>query len=272
MIPFDKDYNNLTAEEKEVYEKYNSLKSKKGESLLGGFEDRQKRRTILKDNYWIENYESIFPQNHLSMYDIANRKIEHIAQLQKFEQLLNRQDISERDILNFISVERAYFIIGSIFQRTSFGHHDRYIFREIALPPDFQADFLLIGKNSLGFHFVFIELENPYGDIILKDGNFGNSIRKGLNQIDDWKNWIERNIASLRSALVKTKSPNSELPKEFFEYDSTRFNYVVVAGRRSDYSEKANLKRRKHMQDEIRILHYDNLIDESQRLLQNGHY
>ena len=52
------------------------------------------------------------------------------------------------------------------------------------------------------------------------------------------------------------------LPKELYEYDSTRINYVVIAGRRKDYSEKTYRLRREYQKnDNIYILHYDNLLD-----------
>lgn len=272
MTVFDKDYNNLTIEDIKSYELYKSFQILKNESIFDGILLNQKRSEILSKNSWIENYESLFPQNHLNITDLVIQKNNYIDQVQRFEKLINGKNINERVILNFISIEKAYFIIGSIFQRTNFGHHDRYIFREISLPPNFQADFLLIGKNSLGFHFLFIELENPTGDIILKNGNFGNSVRKGLNQIEDWKSWVEKNLDSLRNALIKTKSPNLYLPNEFFEYDSTRFSYAVIVGRRSHFTEKANLRRRKYSQQGIMILHYDNVIDECQKLLNYGNY
>lgn len=272
MNLFDKDYKNLSKEEMAVYELYESYRPTGIQSLFKGFDERQKRREILRENPWIGNYESIFPQNYLGIGDLVVNKIKYIAQLQKFEKLLDDKEITERDILNYITSERAFFIIGSMLQRTNYGHHDRYIFKEVGLPPNFVADFLLIGKNSLGFHFLFVELENPYGDIALKDGHFGNTIRKGLNQIEDWQCWMEKNLSSLRNVLEKMKSQFKDLPKEFFEYDSTRFNYAIVAGRREHYSERTNQKRREHLQRGIRILHYDNLIDESKRLLQGGHY
>ncbi len=44
--------------------------------------------------------------------------------------------------------------------------------------------------------------------------------------------------------------------------DSTRFHFVVIAGRRSDFNDDIyKEQRKKRDKDKIRILHYDNLID-----------
>jgi hypothetical protein len=44
----------------------------------------------------------------------------------------------------------------------------------------------LVGKNSSGYEFIFVKLESPYGQIVTKDGDFGNVIRKGIKQVMDW--------------------------------------------------------------------------------------
>lgn len=54
------------------------------------------------------------------------------------------------------------------------------------------------------------------------------------------------------------------LPKEFSEYDSSRFHYAVVAGLREDYNEATYRDRRnKVTQQNILTLHYDNLYDKA---------
>lgn len=44
----------------------------------------------------------------------------------------------------------------------NFGHHDAYIIPEFMLGNSYKVDYLLIGKSSRGYEFVFIELEKPY--------------------------------------------------------------------------------------------------------------
>ena len=91
---------------------------------------------------------------------------------------------TEREILNFIRDKQAYFIIASILKgfHYRFGHHNAFAFKEFELPPNYLVDYLLVGKNSGGYEFVFIELENATGQITNNDGEFGTTIRKGIKQ------------------------------------------------------------------------------------------
>lgn len=126
-----------------------------------------------------------------------------------------------------------------------------------------MADFLLVGKNSDGYEFIFVEFESPYGQIVTQDGEFGTVIRKGIKQVTDWDSWIEKNYYSLRMVFEKHINKHHALPKEFYELDKSRIHYAVVAGRREDYTEKTyELRRRSLQRSGILVMHYDNLIDQ----------
>jgi hypothetical protein len=211
----------------------------------------------------VRHHLSLFPNNFLDAVDLSKSKEELKRILTDFEQLLNDRNTTERNILNFIKENQTYFIIGSILKDNySFGHHSLFIFPEFSLPPNYCVDYLLVGQNSNGYHFVFIELENPYQNITLQDGSFGNTIRKGINQINDWKIWIEANFSHLRLVFEGYKNDTETLPKEFNVFDNTRIHFVVVAGRRTDYDDKTYRLRREYQQDsKISVIHYDNLLD-----------
>ena len=63
------------------------------------------------------------------------------------------------------------------------GHHGAYLFPEFPLGTSYKADYLLIGNGSGGHEFIFIELENPKGNITLQNGELGNTFRKGILQV-----------------------------------------------------------------------------------------
>jgi hypothetical protein len=165
--------------------------------------------------------------------------------------------------LNFIRDNNAFFIIGALLKNNyPFGHHALFLFPEFRMPPNYQADYLLVGKNSDGHHFVFVELESPNGDITLKDGSYGTTIRKGIKQIDDWEIWLEQNFSNLKLVFETVQNKNESLPKEFRDFDKTRIHYVVIAGRRNHYTERTYRQRRSTLeQRKLNIVHYDNLID-----------
>jgi hypothetical protein len=264
---YDRDFNILTREE---LEKTNEAKIylKENSDQTGGIsiEVLCKYHDIRPTASY--HYESLFPNNFL-----CTRSLDDKSYLKKieveFETLLN-SNISEQNILNFINGNKYYNLIASIFHTGfRFGHHDAYLFKEFELPATYKADYLLIGKNSDGYHFIFIELENPSGSITTKDGSFGLTIRKGIKQVQSWDRWLEGNFHSLSLVLDKSKNSRVELPKEFRVLNKTRINYVVIAGRRADFNENTYDAKRKLLRtDNIMLLHYDNLID-SFRLFQS---
>jgi hypothetical protein len=274
MSLFKKDYAKLNEEELGALKEFNSCndfkKEQKVKIMTHG--DAVRQMQILFKFPFIKNLQSYFPNNYLNQFDLKANRIDYVNKLELFIKLLDDKSITERDVLNFIRQEEAQFIISSVLYYTDYGHHDRYIFQEVPLPPNHQADFLIVGKNSHGYHFLLIELENPYSNITMKDGNFGSTIRKGINQIEDWRSWMDRNFNSLRNVLKKVANPALMLPDEFVDYDSTRFQYVVIAGRRDDFSEKTYQLNRRERHKGIIIIHYDNLIDKSKDLIDSGRY
>ena len=217
------------------------------------------------------HYESLFPNNLLSI-----NELEHQTRLMElklaFSNLLDLQ-CGEREVLNFLVEHQAYFIIGSIFQSSyDFGHHQAFAFKEFELPPNFVVDYLLVGKNSGGYEFVFVELESPQGAVTNNDGSFGSVIRKGLKQIEDWDAWLDSNFAHLHLQFKKSLHLTA-LPEEFSHLDKSRIHYAIVAGRRKDFNDRTYRLRRKLLKERnISLLHYDNLLDATDLLLKVGNY
>jgi len=141
-----------------------------------------------------------------------------------------------------------------------------YLFNEFPLSGTYFADYLIIGRSSFGLSLVFIELENIYDNITLGSGHFGETIRKGLNQVTDWKSWLDSNYTNLREKFLRQKGDHKDLPQELTDYDSTRIHFMVVAGRRRDYNQTTYRLRREIEPQRIRIIHYDNLLDSMMRL------
>lgn len=257
---YERDYTSLFDQEKtqlEKAEKY--LETSKGKSNIITTEAFMKYHDLKPEASYF--YQSLFPNNFLSIKSLENK--DELKRIEvEFETLLNSNP-SERTILNFINQNRYFNLIASLFHSGfTFGHHDAYLFKEFELPATYKADYLLVGKNSHGYHFVFVELENPTGSITNKDGGFGTTIRKGIKQVEDWDKWLEGNFNSLYLVFEKLKSNRIELPNEFRTLNKTRLNYVVVCGRRADFNDNTyDEKRRLLRSKNINLLHYDNLID-----------
>ena len=274
-----RDYRHITLTEKETYER-----------ILAQEETGRKFGKINHYNDFpeaVKHYLSLFPNNHIYLNDMKAKCDLHSIN-GAFYSLIHCPETNEQDVLRFINHEpQAFHIIGSIFIACGFhvgrddpismvdgfnvGHHGAYLFPEFCLGEDYRADYLLIGKGSGGFEFIFVELEKPNGYVTLKNGHLGQVIRSGENQIEDWKLWIDANFATLQDFFNSEKQIGATLPTEFCHYDSTRMHYVVVGGKREDYNDTTySIRRRKEHETGIVMLHYDNLFDASESLLERN--
>jgi len=264
---YDRDYRVLTAKEEIQLQKARDYAAKRKElTVLQLFRYHE----LMPDAGY--HYESLFPNNLLSIRSLGDHvRLDRVSQ--EFLQVLDT-DPTERAVLNFVNNNYHYFLIGSILKSSYFfGHHGCYAFKEFELPPNFIVDYLLIGKSSGGYQFVFVELESPTGPIVNQDGTFGISIRKGLKQIEDWDHWIDGHFAHLKLMFQKYLGAMQTLPDEFITLDKTRIHYTLVAGRRKDYKERTYRAQRKLKRERnITLLHYDNLIDTVQLFKQSGNY
>ncbi len=270
---YERDYRILSEEEKTQWQKAEEILNKSIKKSGSGISLKNMSKYYQLLPVGALHHQQLFPNNYLNTSDLKDKE-KLIVIIEEFKSLLD-SSASERDILNFIREKKAYFIIASILKgfHYRFGHHNAFAFKEFELPPNHVADYLLVGKNSGGYEFVFIELESCYGQITNTDGEFGTTIRKGIKQINDWDNWLESNYASLRLVYDKYLGTIEPLPREFHELDKSRLHYVVIAGRRKDFTKKTYQLRRKLLKsNNILLLHYDNLFDSVSFLLAAGNY
>jgi hypothetical protein len=264
---YDRDFRVLTPKEQAQWQKAQDYAAKRKEYTL--IQMNRFHALMPEAGYY---YQSLFPNNFLHAKVLKDHEKLDLAS-QQFLAVLDN-DPTERAVLNFINNNYHYFLIGAILKSSYFfGHHGSYAFKEFELPPNFVADYLLVGKSSDGYQFVFVELESPTGPIVNTDGTFGVNIRKGLKQIEDWDNWIDGHFSHLKLMFQKYLGTMETMPDEFMTLDKTRIHYALVAGRRKDYKERTYRARRKLKRERnITLLHYDNLIDTVQLFKQFGNY
>lgn len=259
MTLYEQNYLNLSPEDKAELD---SLERKAGDPI----------KIINTRDYFnvskaVRHHRTLFPNYYLDPRDLDEPYV-NLATAQ-FETLLDQPEITEREVVKFIKEQRHYFIIGSILNSGPyrFGHHSAFLFPEFRLGPTYKADYLIIGKGSDGYEFIFVELECPQKKATLADGGFAESFRKGLDQVNRWKIWLEMNYTSLMLTLDVHKSPRETLPLEFHRLDPSRIHFVVIAGRRRDFTEYTYRQQREESRtNNLSIIHYDNLIDYSKRM------
>ena len=221
----------------------------------GGHYRRGKNKEM---DYFIECATSLFPNNHYSrftpIYDTTK----------EFYQLITSSDTTERAILNWIASNRAWnYLFGLLRHYYRTGHHDdNYIFPEFKIGSAYVADYLLIGNSSDGYQFVFVELEAPNGRITKEKGTrFGEVINKGIEQVRDWQMYIAANWNVIVAELEKHSFSNTKLPRQLYKYCPYQIYYAVIAGLRKDFENIRDRKLQLQNENNITLLHYENLID-----------
>lgn len=258
MNLYNRNYKELTEED---FEQWKAIEGEEKFSKDGKKRLSRRRNSFRKLPKAVRHHKSLFPNNYLDFAELKQEEDMLQKQVDGFEELLENPKTGENEILSYIN-EGNYHIPASIMRLYRFGHHDGFLFKEFQLGVSHRADYLLIGRASGGHQFIFIEFESNKGNVIIDGGNFGEVIRKGVNQINDWKKWLNKNYPSLKEVFDKARNKSLALPDEFYELDTTRIHYVVVAGRREDFNNEANFERRRvEKENDIKVLHYDNLIE-----------
>ena len=266
-----RDFRLLTEEEQEDLDKRDKIFEKAIKSNDNAFTTKNIIQYYDNMPVAIQNHLTLFPNNNIDYSDFfANEFCEPL--LSEFENIIQSKTKTESDILNFINTNEANFIIASVMKglHFNFGHHEAYCFKEFQLGINHRVDYLLVGKNSGGYEFIFVELENPRGSITTADGSFGTTIRKGIKQLNDWDVWLDENYPSLRTVFEKMKNVKKSLPREFTVYDKSRMHFVIVAGQRVDFKDTTYRNKRKFIKNgSFTLLHYDNLLDSTRNLIRD---
>lgn len=252
----NKDYTVLSEEEINLYEEVKKTENK------GRFRRSNKFREYPKA---ARHYKHLFPNNYLDIVELGDiGKINDICN--EYEVLLSSNP-GEREMLNFINNNEYYLLIASLFKFYNFGHHGAFLFKEFNIGGH-VVDYLLVGKGSGGYEFVFIELEDPSNPSFMANCHYAESYRKGLNQVRDWKSALNRNFSYLSNEFRRATKPGVALPEEFLENDEGRRHYVVIAGRRKHYEVNPRKTYEVRRNESLaRIFHYDNLIDYTKELI-----
>ncbi len=122
-------------------------------------------------------------------------------------------------------------------------------------------DFLLSDVDSLGIRWLLVELETPISSVtVIKDNLLEKRARKGVSQVEEWREWIQNNLDLARRSrregglgLVDIR-PRSE--------------GLVLVGRRARLLDNANAVRHAIREGSyIRVHTYDWLIESLKGIL-----
>jgi hypothetical protein len=119
------------------------------------------------------------------------------------------------------------------------------------LAEKYKMDFALSGGSSSGLGWVFIELQSPNCEILLRNGQPSSQAREGLHQIALWKDWLRNNSNFAKDTYgLNMKHLHEGLIK-----------YCLVIGRRSAFGDSENEWRNRAQADDksLIVMSYDRI-------------
>lgn len=101
------------------------------------------------------------------------------------------------------------------------------IFHEVNFGARYRCDFLWFSDRSDYPQWVLVEIEKPKGNLFNRDKTTSNYLKKGIEQIKNWKKYFE------------------EFPLEkerIFKNKHIKFRYILVIGSKEDWNKDENSK------------------------------
>jgi len=132
---------------------------------------------------------------------------------------------------------------------------ERFCIPQARLGGKYVPDFLIAEAGSLGIWWVLVELETPNSRVTLKtDGQLDKHARKGVAQVQEWREWIQENLSSARKRKAEEGLGLIDI--------RPRAPGLVLVGRRAQLGSEGSAARKQCREDQdIEIHTYDWLIE-----------
>lgn len=154
----------------------------------------------------------------------------------------------EEDVQQFLQKNPHYLIqyLG--------GGHGRWVIPKKRLGSEHVTDFMIAERDSMGFHWIAVELESPLSTMFTKGGNPSAPLTHAMRQIQDWRTWLSDNqnyAARLRTEDgLGLADIHAQVPG------------LILMGLRATESEETRRRRRQMGRDaNIEIHTFDFLVD-----------
>ncbi|MCQ4128905.1 DUF4263 domain-containing protein [Rhodococcus erythropolis] len=137
------------------------------------------------------------------------------------------------------------------------GGHGRWVIAEKKFGDQFRSDYMIAENSSQGFEWLAVELEGPQQVMFNKDGHPNKSLVHAIQQINDWRGFIESNLQYVRN-------PRHENGLGLVDVHPTVRGLVII-GRRHETPASTNAARRRlATMNNIDIHSWDWLVERAQ--------
>ncbi len=176
--------------------------------------------------------------------------------VEKYKQLLN-EDREEQDYQDFLEAHTQF--IPRHFVRNH-GVHMSLVLRKVKISKDMVADFLILSKSSICWHYILIEIEKPTTPYFESRGfNFHLDFSNAIKKIKTWQKWFAEpaNKSQFEAKFKFIKKPISDTPVEI--------KYVLVTGKQKEFEHSQIRARaiRVVESDDFHVLSYDRLAEDA---------
>ena len=162
------------------------------------------------------------------------------------------QATREEDMQRFLS-ENSIFLIQHLG-----GGHGRYVIPKQELGAELVPDYLIAEMSSFGLEWHGVELESPLADYFTLAGQPRSILTHAVQQILDWRAWLQSNIAYARN-------PKSDRGLGLVGITSDLPSTILIGRRRTEIPTRFNDYRRQIKTSlNIEIHTYDWLIEQSE--------
>jgi len=140
-------------------------------------------------------------------------------------------------------------------EKISPAHHGQICIPKPNLGGLLHPDFLIAGLDSAGFWWYGVELENPNYHMFTKAGDPTKELSHAIRQIEDWRNWLTKNIGYAQDELG------------YMHIDADLPCYVLIGKRDEEILDKETLLIRqrsvmKRDKDVLFLHHFEWLLDD----------
>jgi len=186
-------------------------------------------------------------ENELQDYEIARTSITP-QEVASFTKLLDSSP-DEHAAHQFLA-EHPMFFVEAAQTSLSVDH----VISKSRLGSEYVPDFLLSHMDSIGIHWLAVELESPRAQASRKDGRPRDELNKAVAQIEDWREWLSNNLDYARRSRtlygLGLVGIDSRVPG------------LILIGRRGEHPARFNdYRKRKEYESHITIHSYDWLAD-----------
>ena len=137
------------------------------------------------------------------------------------------------------------------------GGHGRWVISKQRLGNQHVTDFIIGERDSSGYEWHAVELENPNVPMFTKAGKPSARLNDAILQISDWRSWLKNNQ---RYAAAPRTENGLDLPQI-----SPNLKGLIVIGRREKNEKGAMCRKQFQEQLNIEIHSYDFLLDNARR-------